>query len=281
MRIEVDLKIGKYKSMAKPKTIIFSGYGLNSEEETKYAFELAGAKADIIHINDVIDGRYRLADYQIAAFPGGFAYGDDTGSGNAYANKLRNNIWEELLTFLNRDTLLFGACNGFQIMANLGLFPVRKEEYGVREIALMHNESARYSDRWVDLQVVNTTSPWLKNITRFPACVSHGEGKFYANEKVLSLIVKKQMVALTYIAGEICAYQNLPTNPNGAVNDIAGIVSQNGRILGLMPHPERSMFFTNLPHWPYLKEKLLREGKILPTYAPALQIFKNAVEYYK
>ncbi len=267
--------------MAKPKAIIFSGYGLNSEEETKFAFEIVGATAAIIHINDVIDGKYSLANYQIAAFPGGFAHGDDTGSGNAYANKLRNNMWEQLLTFLERDTLTFGACNGFQIAANLGLFPVTTKEYGIREVALLHNESARYNDRWVDLQVVNSNSPWLKNISVFPACVSHGEGRFFASPKVLSQLKKKNMVALRYTIGDICSFQNLPKSPNGAIDDIAGIVSQNGRILGLMPHPERSMFFTNLPHWTYLKEQYLREGKKLPKYAPGLQIFKNAVAYFK
>lgn len=267
--------------MTKPKAIIFSGFGLNSEEETKFALEIAGAKADIVHINDLIDGRYKLSNYQIAAFPGGFAHGDDTGSGNAYASKLRNNMWEQLLSFLERDTLVFGACNGFQIAANLGLFPVTTSTYGVREVALMHNERARYTDRWVDLQVVNSTSPWLRGIDTFPACVSHGEGRFFATPAILSQLKKKHMVALRYVKGEICTYQNLPLSPNGATDDIAGIVSQNGRILGLMPHPERSMFFTNLPHWTYLKEQYLREGKALPRYAPGLQIFKNAVEYFK
>lgn len=266
--------------MKKPHVIVFSGYGLNSEEETKYAFELAGAKADIVHINDIIDGRYKLSYYQIAAFPGGFAYGDDTGSGNAYANRLRNNMWEDLVKFVSRDTLTIGICNGFQIAVNLGLFPVTKKEYGLREVALMHNESARYSDRWVDLEVVSTSSPWLTKLSSFPVCISHGEGNFSASPNVLELLEKKNMIALRYTKGEICTYQNLPANPNGATDNIAGITSQDGRILGLMPHPERSMFFTHLPHWPFLKEKYKREGKKLPKYAPGLQIFKNAVEYF-
>src|SRR3990167_10605589 len=140
----------------KPKVIVFSGYGLNSEEETKYAFEIAGAKqVDIVHINDLIDGIYDLNDYNIAAFPGGFAYGDDTGSGNAYANKLKNHLWHNIEKFVNRDTLTIGICNGFQIIANLGLLPALEKKYGERQIGLLHNNSARYTVRWVDLKVEN------------------------------------------------------------------------------------------------------------------------------
>jgi len=109
--------------MKKPKVLVFSGYGLNCEEETKYAFELAGATAEIVHINDLIDGIKKIKDYQILTFPGGFSYGDDTGSGNAFANKLKNHLWKDLEKFIKEDKLIIGICNGFQIMVNLGLLP--------------------------------------------------------------------------------------------------------------------------------------------------------------
>src|SRR5690349_263278 len=98
--------------MIKPKVLVFAGYGLNSEEETAFGFNWAGAKTDIAHINDVIDGQYKLDDYQIISFPGGFAYGDDTGSGNAYANKVRNHLWEKISKFITKDKLVIGICNG-------------------------------------------------------------------------------------------------------------------------------------------------------------------------
>src|SRR3989344_201363 len=135
--------------MSQPKTLIFSGYGLNCAEETKYAFELAGGTADIVHINDLISNKTLLRKYQILAFPGGFAYGDDTGAGNAYANKLRNHVWKELDAFVRRDTLTIGICNGFQIVVNLGLLPALNEKYGKRQAALLPNDSARYTVRWV------------------------------------------------------------------------------------------------------------------------------------
>jgi len=266
--------------MKKPKVLVFSGYGLNCEEETKFAFELAGGQADIVHINDLIDGLKKLSDYQILAFPGGFSYGDDTGSGNAFAGKLKNHLWKDLEKFVKGDNLVIGICNGFQILSNLGLLPALNFRYGLREMALLHNDNARYTVRWVDLKVKNE-SPWLKGIDNLPVAIAHGEGRLYADPRKLAAIKRKNLVALKYVMGEICGYQNLPANPNGSVDDIAGITDESGRILGLMPHPERAMFFTQLPNWPLLKEKYKRDGKALPKYGPGLQIFKNAVDYFK
>jgi len=264
----------------KPKVIVFSGYGLNSEEETKYAFEIGGAKqVDIVHINDLIDGIYDLNVYNIAAFPGGFAYGDDTGSGNAYANKLKNHLWNDIEKFVTRDTLTIGICNGFQIITNLGLLPALEYNYGEKQVALLHNAQARYIDRWVDLKITNN-SPWLKNIKTFSTAISHGEGKFYAAADVLKKIKENNLIALKYYKGEICEFQNLPANPTGTLEDIAGITNENGKILGLMPHPERGMLFTHLPHWTFLKEKYKRSGKKIPEFADGIKIFKNAVEYF-
>ena len=119
--------------MTRPKALILSGYGINCEEETKFAFEQAGAQADIVHVNDLIDGHKKLADYQILAFPGGFSFGDDTGSGNAYANRVRNHLWEEVQKFMQGDKLAIAICNGFQIMVNLGLLPALDGQYGTRQ----------------------------------------------------------------------------------------------------------------------------------------------------
>lgn len=264
----------------KPKTLVFSGYGLNCEEETKYGFESAGAVADIVHINDLIDGGIKLSDYQILAVPGGFSYGDDTGSGNAYANKLRNHLWLDLLSFIKQDKLIIGICNGFQILVNLGLLPALNEGNGVRTAALMPNNSSRYTVRFVDLKVESNKSPWVKGIDTLSIPVAHGEGKFYAEKEVLRQLNEKKLIALRYFKGEACKYQNLEANPNGSLEDIAGITDETGRILGLMPHPERALFFTQLPNWPLLAEQYRRLGKKLPHEGPGLKIFKNAINYF-
>ena len=266
--------------MTKSNVLVFSGYGLNSEEEALFAFKIAGAKGDIIHVNDIIDNPLLLKKYQIAVFPGGFAHGDDTGSGNAYAQKIKNTIFEPLKKFVYRDTLTIGFCNGCQILSHLGLMPALDLHYGERQTALLHNAQARYNDRWVDLKVEND-SPWLSGISDFPVCVSHGEGRFFMDEKTLKKVGEKGLVALRYVKGAICDFQSLPHNPNGAIADIAGITDESKRVLGLMPHPERSFAFTNLPNWTYLREVYKREGRQIPKYAPSLQVFRNAVEYFQ
>lgn len=256
--------------MVRPRVIVFSGYGLNCEEETAYAFNWAGAASEIVHINDLIDRRKKLANFQIISIPGGFSYGDDTGAGKAYANKMKNHLKEEIGKFVSQDKLVIGLCNGFQILVSYGLLPG----------ALVHNTSARYVNRWVDLEVTNDT-PWLKNIKKFPVPVAHGEGKYFASAQILTRLKSHNMIALRYTKGDVYRYQKLPPNPNGAMEDIAGITSKSGRILGLMPHPDRAIFFTQLPYWPLLAEEAKREGKPLPTEGPGLQIFKNGVEYFK
>jgi len=254
---------------SKPRTIVLAGYGLNCEDETKFAFDTAGAKADIVHINDLVSAKKILRRYQILAIPGGFSYGDDTGSGKAYANKLKNHLQEELQKFIAGDRLMIGICNGFQILTNLGVLPG----------ALLPNDSARYLDRWVDLKI-SGKSPWTEGIHALSLPIAHGEGKYYADGKILSALKRGHGTAATYAKGEVCAYQDLPANPNGAMQNIAAVTAREGRVLGMMPHPERAMFFTQLPHWPYLKEKLVREGKPLPEEGPGLEIFKNAVRYF-
>jgi phosphoribosylformylglycinamidine synthase subunit PurQ / glutaminase len=263
----------------KPKVLVFSGYGLNSEEETAFGFNLAGASADIVHINDVIDGKYKLNDYQILAFPGGFAYGDDTGSGNAYANKLRNHLWEDIQKFLLEDKLVIGICNGCQIVANLGLIPAFDNHYGEREAALLHNQSARLVTRWLDMKVT-TKTPWLDGIESLSLPIAHGEGKFFLDQPNLKKLHMNKQIALQYVKGEISTYLDIPANPNGSIDDIAGIIDETGKVLALMPHPERGMFFNQLPNWPLLKQDYLKKNKSLPTEGPGLQIFKNAVQYF-
>jgi len=261
------------------RVLVLTGYGINCEEETAYAFQLAGARAEIVHINDLIDGYKSLSRYQILAFPGGFSYGDDIGSGYAFANRIKNNFWEEIRDFIRKDRLIIGICNGFQIMVNLGLLPALEGRYGERRVALTYNQSARYLVRWVDLEVKNKT-PWLRKIKRICLPIAHGEGRFFASSRVLERLAKEKLIALKYIRGEICRYQGLRANPNGSLRDIAGITDKSGRLLGLMPHPERVVFFHHLPHWPWLKERFKRSGEKIPRLGPGLQLFRNGVSYF-
>lgn len=241
--------------------LIFSGYGINCEEETKRAFELAGAKADIVHLNDLIAEPSRLKNYQIAAFPGGFSFGDDTGSGKAYANMIKNHLLKEIKAFVARDTLTIGICNGFQVLTSLNLL----------KGTLTHNTSAQFIDRWVDLKV-ESDSPWLKGIESMTLPIAHGEGRYVKSKEI--------KVAFKYTDAEITEHFDYPANPNGSDDDIAAVLSDDGRILGMMPHPERAIEFHHLPHWTFLKEKALRASMALPENGPGLRLFENAVEYF-
>ncbi|MDD9897806.1 MAG: phosphoribosylformylglycinamidine synthase subunit PurQ [Candidatus Melainabacteria bacterium] len=243
------------------QAIVFSGYGLNCEAETKLALELAGAKLEIVHLNDLIDEPERLKDYQIAAFPGGFSFGDDTGSGKAYANMIRNHLLAEIQEFTARDTLTIGICNGFQVLTNLGLL----------DGSLAHNTTAQFIDRWVDLKV-SARSPWLKGIETLSLPIAHGEGRFVKQGQA--------QAALQYYRGDHSQSHDYQANPNGADDDIAATCSDDGRILGMMPHPERAIFFHHLPNWSKLKQEYLRQDKELPEAGPGLAIFKNAVNYF-
>ncbi len=249
----------------KPKVIIMSGYGLNCEEETKFAFESAGGIAEIVHINDLIAKPKMLKEFNILAFPGGFSYGDDTGSGKAYANKMKNHLSKELEEFLSRDTLMIGICNGFQILTNLEILPG----------ALTYNKNGKYIDRWVDLKVEGK-SPWLSGLKDISLPIAHGEGRYIVDEKKYKDMKKKGKIAFVYTNGEICKYQNLEKNPNGAMHDIAGVLGYNGRVLGMMPHPERAMFYHHSPLWQIKKinGNLEKEGV-------GILLFKNAINYFK
>jgi phosphoribosylformylglycinamidine synthase len=253
----------------KPKALTFSGYGLNCEDETKIAFEMAGGEADILHINDLIADPKRLNRYQIAVIPGGFAYGDDTGAGKAYGARVRHHLAGAIEKFLERDTLFAGICNGFQVVTGAHILPG----------TLVANDFPRYLARWVDLEVVGD-SPWLVGIKKFSLPIAHGEGKYVDSEKNLDKLEKEGKVVLKYMKGETSKFFSLPANPNGSLRDIAGIASHNGRVLGLMPHPERATLFTHLPHWTHLRESYRRHGLPLPVVGPGLQVFKNAINYF-
>ncbi len=266
--------------MAKPGALILTGYGINCDNETQYALGLAGANARRVHVNDLISSPRQLRENQILGIPGGFSYGDDTGAGKALANKLEDNLGDVLREFIGKDNLVIGICNGFQVLVNQGLLPAFDGKYGERKVALTHNDSARYFDRWVDLQFQGE-SPWVNGLKKMSLPIAHGEGSFYADPETLARLNARGLVAARYVNGEICESQNLPANPNGSLEDIAAITDESGRVLGMMPHPERAIDFTHLPNWTLLREQYKRAGKEMPEEADGLKIFRNGVKYFK
>jgi phosphoribosylformylglycinamidine synthase subunit PurQ / glutaminase len=257
--------------MKKPKVLVLTGYGINCDYETQTAFAQAGGDAKRVHINDIIDGKVSLDDYQIIAFPGGFSFGDDIGAGKVLAVKFEFRLGGALRKFVSEGNLVIGICNGFQAITKLGILPAVGKA-GTQEATLTFNDSGRFEDRWVYLKV-NEKSPCIftKNLDRMYLPVRHGEGKFIAaNDKIQSLIMNNQQVALQYCDEQGNPTQEYPLNPNGSPMAIAGVCDPTGRIFGLMPHPEAYLFKTNHPRW--TRETLPEEGI-------GQKIFHNAVEF--
>lgn len=254
----------------KPRVCILSGYGINCETETKFAFERFGATGELVHINDLIDGSKSLDDFQILAFPGGFSYGDHTGAGKAFANRILNNLGEKILRFVEKDTLTLGICNGFQVLVALGLVPAIGQKYGERQAALMKNKSTKYQCEWVRIKNASQKCVFTKGIDEMDIPIAHGEGNFYIDDAGLTKLQENDQIAFTYANH----------NPNGSVADIAGVCDPTGRIMGMMPHPERNLFFTNHPEWTKKAEELRRAGKEIPENGAGEIIFRNAVEYF-
>ncbi len=255
------------------KALVLTGYGINCDIETAHAFKLAGAEAPRIHINDIIEDKGILDDFQILAFPGGFSFGDDIASGKVLASKMKYNLLEPLDSFISQGKLIIGICNGFQTMVKIGILPGFNGNYmKSQETTLTFNDSGRFEDRWVCLRCnPDSRCIFTKGIENLYLPVRHGEGKFITDsQETLSRLSENGQITVQYSDKQGTPTQEYPWNPNGSVNSIAGICDETGRIFGLMPHPEAFLHRTNHPRW--TREDLPDEGQ-------GLAIFRNAVEH--
>ncbi len=268
--------------MAVPRVLVMTGYGINCDFETEFAFNLAGGRAERVHVNDLISGAKKLGDYQILVFPGGFSFGDDIASGKVLAVRNKTNLGDEIGRFVDDGNLILGICNGFQVMAKYGLLADPSGDYRTQRVTVTYNDSNRFEDRWVYLKRESNKCIWTEGVDEIYLPVAHGEGKFFAPEDVVSAIENNDQVGYRYSRAEFSqALGEYPLNPNGSVNDIAGICDPSGRLFGMMPHPERFLQFTNHPRWTRIKDELRRKGKPLPDEGDGLRIFKNGVRYFQ
>jgi phosphoribosylformylglycinamidine synthase len=264
----------------KVKSLVLDGYGLNCGKETRYAIEQGGGYPEKVHITEIISRDKKLEDYQIFVLIGGFSYGDDHGAGVLLANKLKNNIGDDIQQFVDDDKLILGICNGFQTLVNYGLLPGFDGDYNSCEVALIDNYIGNFRDDWTTLKI-NKKSPcvFTKGIEKIELPIRHAEGKLYAEPDVLDKLLKNNQVVVQYAKGNKLAEEEFPYNPNGSVHDIAGICDSTGNILGVMPHPEAYNSFTNHPDWTRLKEKYKRAGIPIPKEGEGIQMFRNGVRY--
>jgi len=248
------------------RALVLRAAGTNCEEETQRAFELAGARTDVLHLNALAADPARLADYSIIAIAGGFSYGDYVAAGRIFGIELQRRLLAPFQRFVEDGGLMIGICNGFQVLVELGLLQSPRP-MTERTIALTDNHSNRYECRWVTLRAEASACPWLEAGALLPCPVAHAEGRLLvADERTLDELEAQGQVALTYVdpaapdrpAREIDL--PYPLNPNGSVANIAGICDPSGRILGLMPHPERNLSPWNHPQWTRLGQRTEGEG---------------------
>ncbi len=254
-----------------PKAVILRAAGINCELETQVACRKAGFEADILHVNRFIELPKRVHEYHLFILPGGFSYGDDLGAGRVLGNELKQKLMPELRKFVRDGKLVLGICNGFQIMVKAGLLPDPFDDDS-SQLTLANNDSGRYEDRWIRLKISSTKSEFIKVEEVIELPVAHGEGKFLPrDEQVLRRWEQGGQLVLRYVGpdGRPAGY---PWNPNGATAHVAGMCDPTGRVLGLMPHPERFQDAVNHPQWTRRGSDIQPDG---------LKFFRNAAEYVK
>lgn len=254
----------------KTKAAVLYGYGINCDYETEYCIRAAGGEARRVHINEFVEKPKLLEEFNFLAFAGGFAHGDDLGSGKIVANKFRFKLKEEMMQFISEGKLVLGPCNGFQMMVKMGIVPYANFD---QKATLMANDSGKFEDRWVFLKM-NSNSPcvFTKGIESLMLPVRHGEGKFVVDSAALNEVVSKNLIVAQYV-NERGEYAGYPYNPNGSALNIAGVCNESGTVFGLMPHPEAYNSMTNNPYWTHIKDGV-RDWK-----GGGMKVFENAISY--
>jgi phosphoribosylformylglycinamidine synthase len=267
------------------KTLILRGPGTNCDQETAYAFQVAGSQTEVIHLNQWLQRPAMLPDFQVLCLPGGFSFGDDLGAGRVFGYQLEQRLGDRLREFNEQGKLILGICNGFQILLSCGLL-VAPHANGIRRATLAANDCGHFLNRWVYLSSASSRSVFLRNIRRMVMPMAHAEGKFLTDsESTTAQLIAEDQIALRYVPplAQEPSLGDLPFNPNGSLLDIAGLCDPTGRILGLMPHPERHITRTQHFQW-------TRGGHTPPAGADespdemaenGLGIFRNAVEYFR
>jgi phosphoribosylformylglycinamidine synthase len=246
--------------------------------ESAYAFELAGAVPEPVHINRLLENPAILSQYQILCLPGGFSYGDDIAAGRILGVQIERQLAGALAEFKDHEKLILGICNGFQVLIRCGIL-LAGDAHGA-PATLTGNDSGRFEDRWVHLNVTPGRSVFLAGIERMELPVAHAEGKFVARSgAVLAALDQAGQLVLRYGVppeGKVdrpgsARLVHYPANPNGSEGNVAGCSDVTGRVLGLMPHPERHVDPTHHPRWTRGEGSETGDG---------LAVFQNAVRYF-
>lgn len=250
--------------MSKFKAVVLKADGTNCETETDFILRKVGFESEIVHMNELLSKEKRLNDYSFIVFPGGFSYGDYTGSGRIVSSIIKHHLIEDIAAFIKAGKIIFGICNGFQVLVKAGILPGTALK-GEQEVSLSFNDSHHYEDRWVRMRTYPNSifTKEMDDTVEFP--IAHGEGKFIfeSEESVRNRVIFK------YINKDGSDAENYPENPNGSMSSIAGIADPTGHIAGMMPHPER-----------FIRREQYYAGGFLKVPF-GIRIFENAYHYVK
>jgi phosphoribosylformylglycinamidine synthase len=257
----------------KPLTLIVRTAGTNCECELRTAFELAGSRTEMIHLDALIADPSRIERADILAFPGGFSYGDDIAAGRVFSMKLRTKLWGTLRNAAERGVPMIGVCNGFQMLVQAGLLPgfepgIYPDSAPEPSVALTQNAEARFIDEWTRVEYpADSKCIWTRGLAGCTGDaallpIANGEGRFVAaSDSTIAQLESGGQIAVRYV-----------DNPGGSQGSVAGICDPSGRIFGLMPHPERFIRWTHHPYWTRLSDKQKAER------VPGLVLFQGVVE---
>lgn len=257
--------------MAKVRVLTLRAPGTNCDEETLHAWRVAGAEPSLVRLDRFLHQPDMLREFQILTLPGGFSYGDDIAAGQVWAGALGGAIFDLILDWVERGGGVLGICNGFQVLVKSGLLPGRPWER--RHVTVTHNRSGRFEARWVRLRGASDRCAFIPSGEVLELPVEHGEGRVVVDSpRTLHQLEAQHHIALHYVDDCGNPTESFPANPNGSAGAAAGLCDVTGRILGLMPHPERFLDPTHSPSWTRTDPRRPPDG---------LRIFQNAVHHWK
>ena len=262
--------------MTTPSVLVLRAAGTNCDAETGYAFEVFGARSQTAHVNELLADPDMLRRHHVLAVPGGFAYGDDVAAGAVLACEMRGRLGEPLAAFVEGGGLVLGICNGFQVLTRLGLLPGLSAGLGRQEVSLTDNVGHTYEDRWVRLAVTSRRCVFVGDEDTFEVPVAHAEGRMvFLDDEVRRRVFDEDRVVFRYADADGRPTQEYPANPNGSTDAVAGLTDATGRVLGLMPHPERALFGVHVPTW----TRGPRDA--VPDLGPGASLFRNACDWVR
>jgi len=224
----------------KARALVLYGDGINCDGETEWGLSMAGFSPERIHTTELLKNPQILSECQLLVLPGGFSFGDEIASGKVLSIELTKRISAALHEFIDKKGLVVGICNGFQILVQLGILPVSKTG-APKTVSLARNTGGKFINRWVGLSVVNEhRSPFFTGLKQIDLPIRHGEGRLTLGVnpgKEVSDLVSKHTV--------LCYDDDV----NGSFERAAALTNEQGNVLGLMPHPEAFVRWSQHPSW--------------------------------